>query len=82
MTNHTAIFQFQYISYRLLHFNKTVDALSVIFRGFLAILVDAYTLNTPFFTFWFVDQLPAVATLRSVYTGDFCGDFSHSDACD
>ena len=21
-------------------------------------------------------------TLRPVYTGDFCGDFSHSDACD
>ena len=21
-------------------------------------------------------------SLRPVYTGDFCGDFSHSDACD
>ena len=23
-----------------------------------------------------------LGVLRPVYTGDFCGDFSHSDACD
>ena len=26
-----------------------------------------------------VSELPG---LRPVYTGDFCGDFSHSEACD
>ena len=31
---------------------------------------------------WIVSGAMPDATLRPVYTCDFCGDFSHSDACD